>query len=233
MPNENYYQQFEKEMDVLGRRFGLSRVFNDLLTMAMCSYHQTNIASRLTEKDAENEELYMNTIKPYSRDELNKFAKLLSYIQLNVYQTPYSDLLGQYFTEHITRGHNGQYFTPDSVASLMARITSADEPQTHKRIYDPACGSGRLILEFAKAAPDNYFFANDVSMSCAKMTSLNFMFNGLRGEVACMNTLSMEWVKGWQINVPTMGIKPIAKEVSQIWTTPPEPPSKPEQLTLF
>ena len=204
--NENYYRLFEKEMDMLGRRFGVSKIFNDLLTMGMCSYHQTNIASRLKEKDAENEALYMTTIKPYSRDELNQFAKLLSYIQSSIYQVPYSDLLGQYFTEHITRGHNGQYFTPSSVSLLMAKFVAGDDTPKGKRVYDAACGSGRMLLEFAKVAPDNYFYGNDVSMTCAKMTSLNFLFNGLRGEVACMNTLSMEWIKGWQINIPTLGI---------------------------
>ncbi|MEO1262061.1 MAG: N-6 DNA methylase [Bacteroidota bacterium] len=233
MSSDNYYRQFEREMDVLGRRYGLSRVFNDFLTVSMCSVHQTNIASRLKEKDPENEALYMDTIKPYSRNELSQFGKLLAYLQLCVYQEPYSDLLGQYFTEHITKGHNGQFFTPTSVSMLMSQLTASEEPPKGKRVYDPACGSGRLLLEFAKAAPANFFYANDVSLTCAKMTSLNFMFNGLRGEVACMNTLSMEWGSGWKVNTPVLGIVPIEKKSSRIWSAPPEPQSEPQQLTLF
>ena len=180
-----------------------------------------------------NTQLYLDTIKPYSRDELNQFAKLLSLVQLSVYDQPYGDLLGQYFTEHITRGANGQYFTPDSVCKVMARLQGADKGVNEKRVYDPACGSGRLLLAFAETAPNNYFFANDLSLNCAKMTSLNFMFNGLRGEVACMNTLSMEWVKGWQINTPTLGIRPIEKDQSNIWSKPPEKPQEPKQLSFF
>ena len=230
---ENHYHSFCKEMEMLGRRYDLARVFEDFLTIAMCSVHQVNIASRLQDKDADNEKLYLDTIKPYNRDELNQFAKLLSLVQLSVYEDHYSDLLGQYFTEHITRGRNGQYFTPEPVCELMAKINGADKNISGQRVYDPACGSGRLLLQFAKTAPNNYFYANDVSLTCGKMSSLNFMFNGLRGEVACMNTLSMEWFKGWQINTPTLGIRVIEKEQSNIWNAPPEKPQEPKQLMLF
>lgn len=233
MPPKNYLQQFSTVMDSLGRRFDLPRVFDDFLTVSMCSVHQTNIRTQLVEKDQENEALYMKTIHPYSRDELNQFAKLMSYIQLNAYENPYNDLLGQYFTEHITNGRNGQFFTPHGVSAMMTQMTIGETVPENKRIYDPSCGSGRLLLDFAQVAPNNLFYANDVSISCAKMTSLNFIFNGLRGEVACMNTLSMEWVTGWAINIPSIGISPIEKEASQIWTAPPEPPIKTEQLTLF
>ena len=74
----------------------------------------------------------------------------------------------------------------------------------------------------------------------AKMTTLNFFLNGLRGEVAHMNSLSMEWFGSWQINMNDIGILPIEKEQSIIWSAPPvskntdNPKSKiSEQLTLF
>lgn len=230
---ENHYHSFCKEMEMLGRRYDLSRVFEDFLTMAMCSVHQINIASKLKEKEPDNEKLYLDTIKPYNKDELNQFAKLLGHVQLSVYEEPYSDLLGRYFTEHITNGRNGQFFTPESVCELMARLQGSNDKTVGKRVYDPTCGSGRLLLKFAKVAPNNYFYANDVSLTCSKMSSLNFMFNGLRGEVACMNTLSMEWFRGWQVNTPTLGIRQIEKEQSAIWWKPPEKPEEPKQLMFF
>ena len=231
--SDTLYKSFCSEMDQLGRRFDISRVFNDFLTMAQCSVHQMNIAHRLKEKDADNEEIYLKTIKPYTRDELVQFGNLLGIVQTSIYQYPYSDMLGEYFTQHITRGHNGQFFTPENVCALMAGLHGANHTVTNQNVCDPACGSGRLLLQFAKVAPNNYFYANDISLTCAKMTSLNFMFNGLRGEVACMNTISMEWVTGWQINIPTLGIRPINKEQSRIWSKPPETPVAPSQLALF
>jgi hypothetical protein len=53
------------------------------------------------------------------------------------------------------------------------------------------------------------------------MTALNFTLNGLRGEVASMNSLSMEFNSAWQVNRPTLGVLPIDKSLSQIWSAPP------------
>ncbi len=245
--SQSHYKSFCTEIEMLGRRHGHARIFNDFLTLSLCCLHQVNLASRLKEKDEDNEAQYLETIKGYSKEELNSFGKLLGILQASVYDQPYGDLLGEYFTEHITRGHNGQYFTPDAVCELISRLQGADEKTNGKRVYDPACGSGRLLLQFAKVAPDNYFFANDLSLTCAKITALNFMLNGLRGEVACMNSLSMEFNTGWHVNTPTLGVLPIDRDQSLIWSVPPEKnpdkkqvPNPPEgtiilgdQLTLF
>ena len=53
------------------------------------------------------------------------------------------------------------------------------------------------------------------------MATLNFFLNGLRGEVAWMNSLSNEWYGGWHINLNGLGIVPIEKEQSYIWLKEP------------
>lgn len=85
----------------------------------MRSYHSTNIQTKLQEKDTKNEALYLQTAGKYSREELETFAKALGTLSLQVNEKPYSDLLGQYFTEHVTNGHNAQFFTPDAIGNLM------------------------------------------------------------------------------------------------------------------
>ena len=120
--SQDHYREFCKVIEMLGRCYDMASVFDDFLTIALCSMHQVNIASRCQEKDPDNEKLYLDAIKPYDREELTQFAKLLSLVQLSVYDEPYSDLLGQYFTKHITRGANGQYFTPEPVCELMVML---------------------------------------------------------------------------------------------------------------
>jgi type I restriction-modification system DNA methylase subunit len=219
-------------MDQLGRRHELANVFNDLLTMSICTFHRTNIKSALEEKDAANEELYMKTITKYEKDEINIIPKILGCLLENVHDNPYSDILGEYFMQYITHGQNGQFFTPESLCEMMAMMQRGEEPIVDKKVLDPACGSGRLLLQFAKHNPSNYFFGADNSNTCAKMSTLNFFLNGLRGEVAWMDSLRMEFYGGWHINTEGMGIIPIEKEQSWIWTKPPEPEkviSPPEQ----
>ncbi|MEM6721120.1 MAG: N-6 DNA methylase [Bacteroidota bacterium] len=231
----NAYKEFQDTMNMLGRRYDLARVFDDFLSLVICSFHRTNIQSKLKQKDVDNEELYLIIIKKYDRKAIDLFPKLLGALELSVYNKHYSDLLGDYFTQYITRGQNGQFFTPEPICELMAQLNMSDITKD-KRVYDPASGSGRTLLSFAKHAPDNYFFANDVSSTCAKMTTLNFFLNGLRGEVAWMNTLSLEWYSAWQVNCQGIGILPVSKESSILYHEKPKIKQErhnKEQLTLF
>ena len=199
--------------------------------MGICSFHRTNIQSRLQEKDEANEALYMEVIKPYDREDLQDFGKAIGILQLNVLDNPYSDPLGEFFTIHITKGQNGQYFTPEPICTFMAMINGLDTEKEGQRILDPACGSGRMLLSAAKINHRNYFFWADNSNTCAKMATLNFFLNGLNGEVAWMDSLSMEWFGGWHINTHGIGIMPIEKEQSMIWTeaSKAKPKSNPGQ----
>lgn len=215
------YKEFIKTAEWLGRKHSLSKVFNDFLSIAICTFHETNLMTQLQHKDEANEALYFETIAGYDKKELSDFAKMLGLLQLNTYQAPYSDLLGQFFTEHITQGHNGQFFTPTAVCQAMVKMHGEPGTIEKRTVADPACGSGRLLLAFAEANPNNTFYAADNNNSCAKMSTLNFFLNGLKGEVAWMNTLTMQWYGGWHTNRwPRIGIVPIDKEHSRLWTDP-------------
>ena len=233
----NHFNQLSKLLNTLGRRHNLSTVFNDLLTMAICSYHRTNIQSKLTVKDPDNETLYLDTIQKYDRDELNNFAKAMGHLHLQVHDNPYSDILGEYFTENITNGHNGQYFTPEPICTLMTQLHAGQGGVKDKTVLDPACGSARMLLAFAQSNPQNQFFGADVSQTCVKMATVNFFLNGLKGEVAWMNTLSMEFYGAWHVNTQGIGIVPIEKKQSRIWSNPPiankDEPEEGAQLILF
>lgn len=188
----------------------------------MCSMHRTNIQTGLTQKDEANESLYLEIAGKYEKPELLIFSEILATLMNNTYDNPYSDLLGEYFCNEITRGENGQFFTPEPVCELMTQLQGEEGSIEHKTVLDPACGSGRTLLSFAKQNPNNLFYGADVSNSCAKMSALNFFMNGLRGEVAWMNSLSMEFYGAWHINTAGLGIVPIEKEHSRIWSSPPQ-----------
>lgn len=101
----------------------------------------------------------------------------------------YHDPLGELFMMRISHGNNGQFFTPDDICQMMARIT---EP-CGGSINDPTCGSGRTLLAALMASREKgvepYLYGNDISYTCAQMTLMNLLFNCAKGEVSCGDAL--------------------------------------------
>jgi hypothetical protein len=64
-------------------------------------------------------------------------------------------------------------------------------------VNDPACGSGRNLLKALEIARSEgkeiELYANDLSLTCAKMTLLNFMINSVAGEVSCGDALKLDY----------------------------------------
>ncbi len=225
-----HFNRMAKHINSLSNRHTLSKAFNDLLTLSVCAYHTINLESKIQKKDLENELLYMDTIKPYNKEEIHTFPKILAEYQMHLRTNPYSDPLGEYFQQHISSCKQGQYFTPDPVCSLLTKLQATD-PIENQTVYDPACGSGRTLLNFGKDHPKNLFVGNDISPTCTKMAALNMFFHNLSAEINWMDTLKGDWYGGWHINTKKWGIQPIEKEQSIEWnnaqkwkSNTPEPP---------
>lgn len=106
----------------------------------------------------------------------------------------YHDPMGDLFMSRISHGDHGQFFTPENISRLMSEITGIEDGAT---INDPACGSGRTLLmalEHARSQGNEpMLYANDLSMTCAKMTLLNFCINSVGGEVTCGDSLKLDY----------------------------------------
>ena len=110
----------------------------------------------------------------------------------------YHDPLGDIFMSRISHGDHGQFFTPESVSLLMSEIIMDDKIHDGMTINDPACGTGRTLLMALKHLRENKhvepkLYANDLSMTCAKMTLLNFCINSVDGEVTCGDALKLDY----------------------------------------
>lgn len=130
-----------------------------------------------------------------------------------------NDLLGEFFQQEITHGRNGQFFTPSHVSSMMAKIVRGEEDRT-LRVFDPACGSGRMLMAFARESIiPHYYYGIDIDLICVKMTAINLFLNGLRGEVICVDALAVDDFRfGYRISFLPFGIFKIEeKEKSLLW----------------
>jgi type I restriction enzyme M protein len=66
---------------------------------------------------------------------------------IDAFGDAYEFLMSMYASEAGKSG--GEFFTPQEVSELLARITLVGKEQIN-RVYDPAVGSGSLLLQFAK-----------------------------------------------------------------------------------
>lgn len=103
------------------------------------------------------EEEYFETIKPYSKSELKQFAKAFALMVQEAESKPYIDVLGSYYLEIASlssKQARGEFYTPAHLCELMAQINApAVERILDTRpvtVSDPCCGSGNMILAFAK-----------------------------------------------------------------------------------
>lgn len=66
---------------------------------------------------------------------------------VDVFGDAYEYLISMYAANSGDKG--GEFYTPQEVSELLAEITTVGKTQVNK-VYDPACGSGSLLLKFAK-----------------------------------------------------------------------------------
>lgn len=74
----------------------------------------------------------------------------------------------------------GEYYTPQEVSELLARITVLGKTEVNK-VYDPACGSGSLLLKFQKVlGPGNVrqgYFGQEINLTTYNLARINMFLH--------------------------------------------------------
>ena len=92
----------------------------------------------------------------------------------------YEFLMQMYASEAGKSG--GEFFTPQQVSELLAQLASYHNPNIQK-VYDPACGSGSLLLKFAKTIgkqnPNLKFFGQEVNPTTYNLCRINMFLHNV------------------------------------------------------
>jgi type I restriction enzyme M protein len=92
----------------------------------------------------------------------------------------YEYLMGMYAANAGKKG--GQYFTPSDVSELLARLGTIGKTRINK-VYDPACGSGSLLLKVEKVlGKDNIergFFGQEIDLTTYNLCRINMFLHNI------------------------------------------------------
>jgi type I restriction enzyme M protein len=170
----------------LGQRLDYITVFDDLLTLKICCFGFGT-----------NEELYLNTIKKYEKNEINILCKLMAELLL-IYskaktENRWIDPLGDFYeflSSSSKKSALGQFFTPPSVCDLITMMISDDN--WDQIINEPCSGSGRMVLSMNQKTKGSYYVCQELDPICAKMTAINCLMHEIKCEVHCMDSLKLD-----------------------------------------
>ncbi len=178
----------------------LERVFKDIEASSIGTASERGFKGLFDDLDINSAKLGQTVAK---RNE--KLVKLLDAIgdldlgdfsshTIDAFGDAYEYLMQMYASSAGKSG--GEYYTPQEVSELLAKITVVGKASVNK-VYDPACGSGSLLLKFAKVlGKDNVrngFFGQEINLTTYNLARINMFLHDINYEkfdLACGDTLT-------------------------------------------
>lgn len=213
-----------KEMQALAQTHGIHKVFMDFVEMfALC------IANRMDKTQFETrEKRYLDIVKAYSPADVDRLASmcalLIMAMQAEAETGRLRDVLGEIYHElELHDKWTAQFFTPQHIADMMGSMTLGKgpsiKPDTAYTVYEPAAGSGVMVLGFVNAMIQANMYnphrvivkAVDSDPKCVHMCYIQLSLYGVAAVVVHGNTITQEEWACWytpvyaMLNLPTRG----------------------------
>lgn len=113
--------------------------------------------------------------------------------QIDLFGDAYEFLISNYAANAGKSG--GEFFTPQNVSKLIAQLALHGQSQINK-IYDPACGSGSLLLQAKKQFDEHIiedgFFGQEINHTTYNLARMNMFLHNInydKFEIALGDTL--------------------------------------------
>ncbi len=167
----------------------LARVFANIEASAMGSDSEDDFKGLFDDLDVNSNKLGPTVAKRNER--LVKLLDAIGDLNLGTYTDHTIDAFGDAY-EYLMAMYassagksGGEYYTPQEVSELLARITVVGKTQVNK-VYDPACGSGGLLLKFAKVlGKENVrqgFFGQEINLATYNLCRINMFLHDVNFE---------------------------------------------------
>lgn len=162
----------------------LSSVFKKIENSAKGSDSEDDLKGLFADLDVDSNKLG-NTVEQRNQ-KLTKIVEAIGNLKLGNYSDNTIDAFGDAYEFLMTMyasnagKSGGEFYTPQEVSELLAEITTVGKKEVNK-VYDPACGSGSLLLKFAKVlGKENVhqgFFGQEINLTTYNLCRINMFLH--------------------------------------------------------
>ncbi|MDO5445705.1 MAG: type I restriction-modification system subunit M [Eubacteriales bacterium] len=200
LPSELFCNVTARAADDENLNETLEGVFNHIEESARGSQSENSFAGLFDDFDVNSNKLGATVAK---RNE--KLTKLLTGIanmnlgnvkehDIDAFGDAYEYLMTMYASNAGKSG--GEFFTPADVSELLTRLGTVGKTEINK-VYDPACGSGSLLLKAEKVlgreAVRNGFYGQEINITTYNLCRINMFLHDVgfdKFDIACEDTLT-------------------------------------------
>lgn len=164
----------------------LSKVFKNIENSAKGTDSEDDLRGLFDDIDVNSNKLGGTVQK--RNEKLVKILEAVGSLNLGDYQENAIDTFGDAYEFLMTMyasnagKSGGEFFTPQEVSELLAEMTVVGKKQVNK-VYDPACGSGSLLLKFAKVlGKENVrqgFYGQEVNITTYNLCRINMFLHDI------------------------------------------------------
>ncbi|MFT3795358.1 type I restriction-modification system subunit M [Flavobacterium sp.] len=167
----------------------LHAIFKDIESSAKGTESEDDVRGLFDDIDVNSNKLGSTVEQRNTR--LVKILNAIAGLKLGNYQDNNIDAFGDAYEFLMTMyassagKSGGEFFTPQEVSELLAEITVVGKTEVNK-VYDPAVGSGSLLLKFAKVlGKENVrqgFYGQEVNITTYNLCRINMFLHDINYE---------------------------------------------------
>ena len=199
LPSELFCNVCKRAKDDENLNETLEKIFRNIENSAKGAESEDDFAGLFDDIDVNSNKLGATVAK--RNDKLVKILEGIAGIKLGNYQDnsidafgdAYEFLMSMYASNAGKSG--GEFYTPQEVSELLTKLAVLGKKSVNK-VYDPACGSGSLLLKASKIlGKDNVrngFYGQEINLTTYNLCRINMFLHDVgydKFDIACEDTL--------------------------------------------
>lgn len=200
LPSELFCNVCKEAKDDENLNETLEKIFNNIENSAKGAESEDDFSGLFADIDVNSNKLGATVAK--RNEKLVKILDGIANIPLGNYKEnsidafgdAYEFLMSMYASNAGKSG--GEFYTPQEVSELLTKLAIVGKTSVNK-VYDPACGSGSLLLKSAKIlGKDNVrngFYGQEINITTYNLCRINMFLHDIgydKFDIACEDTLT-------------------------------------------